>query len=209
MTAERSEAERAESDRRRLWQLAGLGLVAVVVIGIWIFSVTSGAGNSRPTGGSPDVYPKASIPPASDTSLTHAAAQAKCSLRTFRSYGKATGSGRVSYRTNPPTSGASSSHAAADGIYDDPVSTTQVTRALENGRVIVQFAPEVSERLRGQLKTLVNEDPRHTILTANQTDMPFAIAASAWRHYVGCNTAGPAAFDALRDFRTAYRDRAG
>jgi hypothetical protein len=38
--------------------------------------------------------------------------------------------------------------------------------------------------------------------------MPFAVAATAWRHYVGCNSAGPAMFDALRDFRTAFRDRA-
>jgi hypothetical protein len=209
MTAERTDAERAESDRRRIWQLVGLGLVAVALVGVWIFSVTSGAGNPRPTGGSPDVYPQAGVPAARDASLTHAAAQAGCKLRTFPSYGKQSTTKRVTYRTNPPTSGPSSPDPAADGIYDDPVSTTQLTRALENGRVIVQFAPEVSEHLRGQLKTLVNEDPRHVILTANQTDMPFAMAATAWRHYVGCNTAGPAAFDALRDFRSAYRDRAG
>jgi hypothetical protein len=149
------------------------------------------------------------VPPARDASLQHAAAQARCSLRTFPSYGKATASGRVTYKTNPPTGGPSSSHAAADGIYDTPVSTTQLTRALENGRVIVQFSTQLAEHVRGQLKALVNEDPRHVILTANQTEMPFAIAATAWRHSLGCNTAGPAAFDALRDFRTAYRDQAG
>ena len=46
------------------------------------------------------------------------------------------------------------------------------------------------------------------ILTANQTAMPFEVAATAWRHYVGCRTVNAATFDALRDFKIQYRDQA-
>jgi hypothetical protein len=208
MTPERTDAERAASDRRRLGQLVGLGLVTVAVVAVWILSLTGGAGAPRPTGGSAEVYPPAAVPAAREPSLTRAASAAGCSLRTFPSFGDGATGGRVHYRTNPPTSGPSNPQPAADGIYDTPASTEKLVRALAGGRVVIQFLTGASERLRGQLKTLVNEDPRHTILTANQTGMPFAVAATAWRHYVGCNSAGPAMFDALRDFRTAFRDRA-
>jgi hypothetical protein len=208
MTAERTEAERAESDRRRLWQLGAFALLAVVLVGVWIVSITSGTGDPRPTGGSPDVYPAATVPPARDGSLTRAARAAGCSLRSFPSYGAGSTSKRVSYRTNPPTSGPASSHAAADGIYDDPADTSKLVRALAGGRVVIQFTPGATPQLRGQLKALVNESPRHVILTANQTGMPFVVAATAWRRYLGCTRASAATFDALRDFRSAYVDRA-
>lgn len=208
MTAERTEAERAESDRRRLWQLGAFALLAVILVAVWIVSVTSSTGDPRPTGGSPSVYPAAKVPPPQDASLTRAASAAGCSLRSFPSYGNGTTTKRVRYRTNPPTSGAASPDAAADGIYDDPADTSKLVRALANGRVVIQFTPGATAPLRGQLKALVNERPRHMILTANQTGMPFVLAATAWRHYLGCNRAGAATFDALRDFRTAYLDRA-
>ncbi|HEY2600111.1 MAG TPA: DUF3105 domain-containing protein [Thermoleophilaceae bacterium] len=208
MTAERSEAERAESDRRRIWQLGAFALAAVAVVAVWIVSVTSSTGAPKPTGGSPDVYPAAHVPPASDRSLTRAAARAGCTLRSFPSYGDGSTSKRVTYRTNPPTSGPHPK-AAADGIYDDPPSTGSLVGALANGRVVFQFATAATAQLRGQLKVLANEDPRHVLLAVNQTSMPFAMAATAWRHYVGCSRANAAAFDALRDFRSTYRDQGG
>jgi hypothetical protein len=42
----------------------------------------------------------------------------------------------------------------------------------------------------------------------NQTGMTYAVAATAWRHYLGCNGLNGFTFDALRDFRATYRDRA-
>jgi hypothetical protein len=208
MTTERSEAERAESDRRRIWQLAVFALAALAVVAVWIVSVTSGAGKPKPTGGSPDVYPAANVPPASERSLTRAVAQSGCSLRTFPSFGNGSTNSRVTYRTNPPTSGPHPK-AAADGIYDDPPSTGSLVGSLADGRVVVQFAPNAIDRVRGQLKALVVENPRHVILAANQTDMPYVVAATAWRHLLGCTNVNAATFDALRDFRSAYRDRTG
>ena len=205
MTPERTEEERRASDRRRIGQLIGLGLLAVAVVVVWLVSVTSGTGSPSAGSGSPDIYPAAKIPPPRESSLERAAAQAGCSLRSFPDYGDAATTGRVRYRTNPPTSGPSNPEPAADGIYDTPASTEKLVRALENGRVVVQFSTALSQHARGQLKTLVNEDPRHVILTANQTGMPFAVAATARNRYLGCQRLDAAAFDALRNFRTAYR----
>jgi hypothetical protein len=208
MTPDRSEAERAESDRRRIWQLVALALAGVAVIAVWIVSVTSGTGSPRPTGGSPDVYPAETIPPPGERSLPRAVAKAGCTLRSFPSYGREHTTKRVRYQTNPPTSGPHNPQPAADGIYDDPPSTELLVHSLEHGRVIFQFTPGAPAQVRGQLKALVKEDPRHVILTANQTGMPFEVAATAWRRYVGCRSVNAATFDALRDFKIAYRDHA-
>lgn len=186
------------------------GVAALAVTAIWIVAVTTGGSSgARPTGGSASVYPAASIPAPRVRSLGSAAAKARCTLRSFPSYGSEQTSARIQYRTNPPTSGPSDPAPAADGIYDEPAGTSKLVRALARGRVIYQFAPGAPPKLRGQLKTLVNEDPRHVILTVNQTGMPYAVAVTAWRHYLGCSSLNGFTFDALRDFRSAYRDRAG
>jgi hypothetical protein len=209
MTPERSDAERAESDRRRVFQLVAFALAAVAVTIVWIVAVTSGnGGGPHPTGGSPDVYPAETIPPPRERSLARAAAEAGCTVRSFPSFGREHTTKRVRYRTNPPTSGPHYPVPAADGIYDEPPSTEKLVHSLEHGRVIFQFALGAPAQVRGQLKALVKEDPRHVILTANQTAMPFEVAATAWRHYVACRTVNAATFDALRDFKIDYRDRA-
>ena len=205
MTPEHLEDERTAADRRRVRQLIAFGVLALGVVAVWIVSVTSGTGAPSAGSGSPDIYPAAKIPPPHERSLERAAAQSGCSLRTFPDFGAAATAGRVRYRTNPPTSGPSNPEPAADGIYDTPASTEKLVRALENGRVVVQFSTALSQHVRGQLKTLVNEDPRHVILTTNQTAMPFAFAATARDHYLGCQQANAATFDALRNFRTAFR----
>lgn len=209
MTPERTDAERAESDRRRVFQLIAFAVAALAVTVVWIVAVTSGSGGGgpHPTGGSPDVYPNETIPPPAERSLARAAAKAGCSVRSFPSYGREQTTKRVRYRTNPPTSGPHNPSAAADGIYDEPPPSEKLVRSLEQGRVVIQFTPGAPPKERGQLKALVKEDPRHVILTANQTAMPFEVAATAWRHYVGCKRVNGATFDALRDFRVAYRDR--
>jgi hypothetical protein len=204
----RSEAERAESDRRRIRQLIGLGLAGAAALVIWIVAVTSGSGGSQPNGGSAGVYPREAIPAPREAALERAATAAGCVLRSFPSYGRDQTTARVGYRTNPPTSGPFNPEAAADGIYDLPPPTEKLVHSLANGRIVFQFSVDAAPKLRGQLKALVLEDPRRAILTLNQTSMPFVVAATAWRHYLGCRDVRPAIFDALRDFRARYRDRA-
>ncbi len=209
MTAARSDAERAASDRRRIRQLVGLGLAGLAALVVWVVAVTTGSGGgAQPSGGSSGVYPIEAIPAARERSLERAAAAAGCQLRSFPSYGSAQTTARVRYRTNPPTSGPFNPEPAADGVYDLPPPTEKLVHSLASGRIVFQFSVDAAPKLRGQLKALVNEDPRHAILALNQTSMPFVVAATAWRHYIGCRDVRPAIFDALRDFRTRYRDQA-
>jgi hypothetical protein len=42
----------------------------------------------------------------------------------------------------------------------------------------------------------------------NNTQMPYQVAAVAWRHYMVCKTYKPAVIDAFRTFRTALVDKA-
>ena len=37
--------------------------------------------------------------------------------------------------------------------------------------------------------------------------MPFAVAATAWDHQLGCTTMNPKVFDALRTFRDEHIDK--
>ena len=55
MTPERTEEERRASDRRRIGQLIGFGLLAVAVVVVWLVSVTSGTGSPSAGSGSPDI----------------------------------------------------------------------------------------------------------------------------------------------------------
>lgn len=207
-TPERTDQDRRESDRRRLGQLIAFAFVGVAVAAVWIVAVTGTSGGPKPTGGSPDVYPKETVPPPANRSLTSAAAAAGCTVRSFPSFGREHTKDRVKYKTDPPTSGPHYPVPAPDGIYDDPPAASRLVHSLEHGRIIFQFAPGAPGKVRGQLKALVKEDDRHVILTPNDTGMPFLVAATAWRHYIGCTRSSDAMWDALRDFKIVYRDQA-
>jgi len=45
------------------------------------------------------------------------------------------------------------------------------------------------------------------LLFQNTTRMPYAVAATAWGHVLGCKTFNPRVFDALRDFRLTYTNQ--
>jgi hypothetical protein len=45
------------------------------------------------------------------------------------------------------------------------------------------------------------------LLFENTTDMPFAVAATAWGHMVGCPTMNDKVFDVLRAFREKWIDK--
>ena len=47
----------------------------------------------------------------------------------------------------------------------------------------------------------------HLLLFENGTNMPFAVAATAWDHQLGCPTMNPKVFDAIRAFRDEYIDK--
>jgi hypothetical protein len=121
---------------------------------------------------------------------------------------------KVTYKSNPPTSGNHNPQPAEDGIYD-PGSTPEkenYVHTLEHGRVIIQYKPGTPKQRTDQLETLFNEkvngtEGYHTVLFENNTRMTYAVAATAWDHLLGCRTFNDGIFDAIRAFREAYVDK--
>jgi hypothetical protein len=218
--AERLEAQRKAEQaaaRRRRMQMLGGGLVALaVVIAVAIALTTGGGSGSGITANSPvsaDIK-GIKLPAPKITDLKAAAAAAGCTLHTYPIEGRTHVTTPVTYKTNPPTSGNHNPTPAADGVYD-PSNTPakeNFVHTLEHGRVEYQYRPGTPTLEIRELEALWNETVQgqpgyKQLLFQNNTQMPFAVAATAWGQLIGCQSFNPKIFDALRDFRTAYLDK--
>ena len=214
---EQREQEAAAADRRR--RLIGYGVAAALVLAavaaITVVIAAGGgggdaedpAGESRAAEPTDEGFVKASVPPPKATDLEVAAKAAGCEVNSFPSEGQNHTQPPYEYKTNPPTSGDHFEFAAEDGSYRTSPEVGQFVHSLEHGRVVFWHAPNASEQLRGQLKTLFDEDNYHVILAPNTTKMPYEVAASGWTKSLTCKKANEQTFDALRMFRDRYRDQ--
>ena len=115
------------------------------------------------------------------------------------------------YRSNPPTSGTHFPTWYEDGVYA-PGTTPELGKlvhALEHGRIELQYRPGTPAATVARLEKLVDEldSGYHMLLFENDTKMPFAVAATAWGHLLGCPEMNEKVFDALRAFRKNYVDK--
>ncbi len=215
--AEREERERAAAASARRRRLVGYGaggaLALAVVVAIAVVALAGGGGegggggsSGGPSGPSAATYPDVPIPPQRVADLDQAVRAAGCTTKGFRSEGRDHVTEPVRYGSNPPHSGPHHPIPADDGIYDEAPRTEALVHSLEHGRIVVQFRPQVSDEVKGQLKSLYEEDPSHMLLVPNAR-MPYEVAATAWTNVLGCRKATPAVFDAIRAFRVRYRDR--
>lgn len=216
---ERLERERQEeeaAERARRLRLAGGGVLAVAAViaiaAVGLAGGSSSGGSGHPRAGAPSVRPN--VPPLPPRKLTDAFAAAKaagCVLNTSPSEGRTHVTTTVDYKTNPPTSGNHSPNPSADGDYSGqptPAKESYV-HTLEHGRIEVHYRPGTSPVEVGQLQELFGENQGyHMLLLSNNTNMPYAVAATAWTHLLGCPTFNPNIFDALRTFRDRYQDQA-
>jgi hypothetical protein len=206
-------AERAKAARGRRLQMVFGALLAVIVIGggialaLTLTGSDDSASSEVPAG-------SAAIPAAKEADLKKAAAAAGCTLVNAPNEG----AGHIEkefkpsdYKQNPPTSGAHFPEWYQDGIYapGDTPELGKLVHTLEHGRIDIQYKPGTPKATVAQLETLYNEmdGGHHLLLFQNTTNMPFAIAATAWDHQLGCKTMNPQVFDAIRDFRAEYIDK--
>ena len=200
---ERERAAEASAKRKRLVQIVGGAIVAaVVVVGVVLAAAGGGGDTTR----------------ASDADVTSAARAAGCTYKTFPQEGRTHVTqklGAANYKTNPPTSGDHNPTPAPDGLYppgNEPAVENWV-HTLEHGRVLLMYKPGASQATVAALQKLYEEPvldsgkSYHMVLMRNNTNMPFQTAAVAWRHYVGCKDASPAAIEAMRKFRDRYVDK--
>jgi len=202
----------AEARRRRMgYAVAGV-LVAAVAVALVVILAGGGddGGGGGNGGSSPGKWPDGPAPPArKETDLAAAAKAAGCVLK----HPPAAGTGhttspntRIQYKTAPPTSGRHYQVPSHDGAYLTPPNPYEgLVHALEHGRVIYWFKPNVPAKLKGTLKKLYDEDKALVILTSNTRPMPYEVAATAWTRLLGCPSYNDKVPDAFRAFRDAYR----
>jgi hypothetical protein len=200
---EREAAEKKAAKRKRLLQIVGGVVVgAAVVVAVVLAVAGSGGDDGRDTG-----------------DLVAAAAAADCTVRNFPDYG----AGHVTkelkasdFKTNPPTSGDHNVNPAPDGVYapDNEPKIENWVHTLGHGRILFMYKKGTPNGRIAQLQNLYNEpvldsgNGYHSVLMQNNTEMPFAVAAVAWRHYVGCTEFTDRSIAALRAFRETYVDTA-
>ena len=211
--AEAAAASSAKRTRNLQFLLGALLTIAVVVVVVLV--VSGGGSDSGSQGKTKKVNEKtAAIPKAQEANLDTAAKAAGCVLLNPPIEGSSHVQVKVVYKTNPPSSGNHNPVPALDGIYtpgNEPT-TEHLVHALEHGRINYQYAPGTSAHQISQLETLTNEQLNgragyKTLLYRNDTKMPYAVAATAWGHILGCKTFNDKVFDALRDFRIKYVDK--
>ncbi|HEU0318742.1 MAG TPA: DUF3105 domain-containing protein [Solirubrobacteraceae bacterium] len=209
-------AEEAAAKKRRL-QMVGGGLVAVAIVVALAVALLGGgsstAGLSANSSVSQDIA-GIKLPAAKITDLKQAAAAAGCTLHTYPAEGRTHVTVPVTYKTNPPTSGNHDPIPATDGVYASANTPAKehFVHTLEHGRVEYQYRPGTPVAQIKELEALWNETymgaPGYKqLLFQNNTNMPYAVAATAWTQLIGCPTFNPKIFDALRDFRNAYIDK--
>jgi hypothetical protein len=218
LAAERQAAAKAARVRRFRIGL-GVPLTIAIVAAIAIAIAAGGGG-----GGSHAVSAPASsgvkLPAPKTTDLATAVRAAGCVridtpdavARSDQNRRHVDPSTKVNYQTDPPSYGPHYPTPASDGYYPPgkTPATGYLVHAMEHGRVEYQYRPGLPAAQLKQLQALFNEADGQwaggqlLLLIENQTQMPYAVAATAWGHVLGCKTFNPAVFDALRDFRAAY-----
>jgi hypothetical protein len=215
-------AARATQARQRRIQLGGGLLMALIAVAAIIFvstqskssSSTSGVGTAQ--GPQAPTSPLARIPAVKDTNLARAASAAGCTVSHPPSEGRTHVTGTVVYHTNPPTSGNHNPTPALDGVYlpGDTPAKENFVHTLEHGRIELQYRVGSPRKIRLQMQSLLAESFNghpggyKMLLFENNTRMPYAVAATAWTYLIGCKTVNNNTWDALRDFRNAYIDKA-
>ena len=199
---ERQQREReaaAKAQRRRRLRRALLAAGVAGAVGVVALAVL-GLG-----GGSAAGWPAGSVPQRKLSDLGPAAKAAGCKLERPKDEGAGHTTGRVSYRSEPPTSGAHDPTPASDRSSLRAVAARHVVHAMEHGRVVFWFRPNAPSGVRGALKKLYDEDHALELLTPDALPMPYEVAATAWGRLLGCPTYNDRVPDALRAFRDAYR----
>jgi hypothetical protein len=198
---EREEAARRAAARRRTLQVgAGVVVGLIVIAGVALLALGSG-GSSKNKGVSVD-------------KLTADAKAAGCTFKQFPSEGRTHTADKVTYKTNPPTSGNHNPTPAPDGIYRTGNSPPKenFVHTLEHGRIEFQYKPGTSAADIAKLRALAGEPFNgtagyHTLLFENNTNMPTQFAATAWTKSITCASLSPAAISAMREFRQTYTDK--
>src|SRR4051795_11102264 len=198
---ERLESEQAAAraaSRKRTLQIAGGAALALIVIGVIAIVALAGGGDDK----------------ADTSNLAKNATAAGCTFKSYPSEGRNHTTGKVKYKTNPPTSGNHNPTPAQDGIYapgNEPPPESYV-HSLEHGRVEYEYKPGTPQAQVAQLQKLAlapihGSAGYHMLMFQNNTKMPSQFALAAWTKLLSCNALNAKSMNVMREFRTAYTDK--
>jgi hypothetical protein len=109
------------------------------------------------------------------------------------------------YPKDPPLSGphVAPSHQQADGAYLTMPDTPATLASLKNGRMLIQYTPDVPEEFQLELKGLYDSMYGGTLFFPNNT-MQYAVTATTWGNGLYCTGyEGAVTMDAIRAFGEA------
>ncbi|HEX2161285.1 MAG TPA: DUF3105 domain-containing protein [Thermoleophilaceae bacterium] len=219
-------------ERRAVGYLAAGGaiLLAVVTIGVALASLGGdGSGSAEPSSGPVardrdevhDLLPEGGTFPEPERvgSVREGARSADCELESFEAKSNlhiSSPDETVRYRSDPPTSGKHHPVPAEDNAYAVSPDVRRIVHTLEHGRVVIWFDEDLPAKARASLKAFYRDDSHHVLLVPDTTDMPYAVAATAWNRepgrygtgrLLGCREYSGDVFTALAAFRDRHRDR--
>jgi hypothetical protein len=198
---ERLAAEQAaqkSASRKRMLTIGGGAVLVIAVVAIIAVVALAGGDNKS----------------ADTSNLAADATAAGCQYNSYPSEGRNHTTGKVKYKTNPPTSGSHNPTPAQDGIYapgNEPAPENWV-HSLEHGRVLFQYKPGTPQSQVAQFRKLAEEEFKgtpgyHVLMFQNNTKMPTQFALIAWTKSLKCNTLDSKSEDVMRQFRTSFTDK--
>ena len=114
---------------------------------------------------------------------------------------------KVTYQSNPPTSGSHWQDPLLDGIYDTEKPDEAIVHSLEHGRIWISYQPSLPQSAIDQLKRIASEENRVilTVRSANDTHITLA----AWQRLDAFNLGDDGIVEEQRilDFIKRYRDK--
>jgi hypothetical protein len=218
---EREERERQARAAQQRKKMVGYGVGGVLALAVVIVVAMLAAGGNG--GGSDaqaaEVFPDGgSFPEQKVFDVAPAAKAAGCELRSVKAKTHEHTTSldeHVKYDTNPPTSGRHYQIPAQDGIYGDAPRDEELVHGMEHGRVIFWVKPSIPSEQRADIRALVDDDPYQMFLVP-RTNMPYAVAATAWNgdpppngtgRLLLCDQVNDKTFDALAAFRDEHRSQ--
>jgi type II secretory pathway pseudopilin PulG len=198
---ERLEAEQAaqrSASRKRVLTIGGGAVLVIALIGaIAVIALAGGDDDSADT-----------------SNLAADAKAAGCTFNSYKSEGREHTTGKVKYKTNPPTSGKHNPTPAQDGLYgpgNEPAPENAV-HSLEHGRIEFQYKRGTSKADVAKFRKLAEEELNgtpgyHVLMFQNNTKMPTQFALVGWTKSLTCDTLDAKSMDVMRQFRKAYTDK--
>src|SRR3954468_3117680 len=198
---ERLAAEQAaqkSASRKRVLTIGGGAVLVIAVIAV-IAVVALAGGDDK----------------SADTSnLAADATAAGCQYNSYPSEGRNHTTGKVKYKTTPPTSGNHNPTPAQDGLYapgNEPPPESYV-HSLEHGRVEYEYKPGTPQAQVAQMQKLAlapinGSAGYHMLMFQNNTKMPSQFALAAWTKLLTCNAMNAKSMNVMRQFRKAYTDK--